>query len=152
MIIEFFGIYISKCPSIRAKKTPGPAHMMFSSLNRKQILLITDYFTPCRLNNKHKEFLRYTCSICFRQSNLTMIKVEKLYCCSLKTASIIFAWVMIVFQFLSWIQLNSLLCTDFRRRDSKFLPNIWIIYSWHSYMLQKLVGIIFRIWSWPYGP
>ena len=34
-----------------------------------------------------------------------MIKVEKLYCCSLKTASIIFAWVMIVFQFLGLISM-----------------------------------------------
>ena len=51
MIIEFFGIYISKCPSIRAKKTPGPAHMMFSSQNMKQILFITDYFTPCSNSN-----------------------------------------------------------------------------------------------------
>ena len=34
-----------------------------------------------------------------------MIKVEKLYCCSLKTASIIFAWVMIVFQFLELISI-----------------------------------------------
>ena len=47
MIIEFSGNHISKCPSIRGEKTPVPAHMMFSSLNRKQILFNTDYFTPC---------------------------------------------------------------------------------------------------------
>ena len=47
MIIEFFGNHISKCPSIRGKRTPGQAHTIFSSLNRKQILFITDYFTPC---------------------------------------------------------------------------------------------------------
>ena len=34
-----------------------------------------------------------------------MIKVEKLYCCSLKTASIIFAWVIIVFEFLELISI-----------------------------------------------
>ena len=29
------------------KKAPGPAHMMLSSLNKKQMILNTDYFTPC---------------------------------------------------------------------------------------------------------
>ena len=43
IIINFFGGNMSKCPSISGKKTPGPAHRMFSSLNKKQILFITDY-------------------------------------------------------------------------------------------------------------
>ena len=47
MIIEFLGSHISKFSSIRGKKTPGPAHNLFSSLNRKQVLFNTDYFTPC---------------------------------------------------------------------------------------------------------
>ena len=34
-----------------------------------------------------------------------MIKAEKFYCCSLKNASIIFAWVIIVFQFLQLISI-----------------------------------------------
>ena len=36
----------------KEKKTPVPAHKIHSSLNRKQILLITDYFTPCMIKGK----------------------------------------------------------------------------------------------------
>ena len=48
---------MSKCPSISGKKTPGPAHRMFSSLNKKQILFITDYLKKC-----HKDI--FPCNIC----------------------------------------------------------------------------------------